>query len=123
MQEVKRVHSQRSRRRRRVRSSIRGTGERPRLSVFRSNTHLWVQLIDDARGVTLASASDAESVGEKRITRKTARVERAAFVGQELARQAKAKGIHRAVFDRGQYRYHGLVRAIADGARRQGLTL
>jgi len=97
----------------RVRKKIAGTAERPRLVVFRSLTHIYAQLIDDVKGATLASASDAEGSGKKS--------ERAAAVGTQLAERAKAAGIESVVFDRGGYRYHGRVKALADAARKGGL--
>lgn len=108
-------------RHRRIRSRTHGTSTRPRLSVFRSGKHVFVQLIDDDRGVTLCAFSDA---GEKEGTKeegKNRRVHAAFAVGKRIALAAKEKGITRVVFDRGGYAYHGRVRAIADGARAGGL--
>src|SRR5690349_8209638 len=105
-------HHRQERRAHRVRSKITGTAQRPRLSVFRSSKHIYAQLIDDMTGVTLAAAGSAG---------KTAgyggNVKAAAAVGQKLAEAAKAKGISQAAFDRGHYRYHGRVKALADAAR------
>ncbi len=109
--------TQRRRIRRRIRSKISGTPERPRLSVFRSNKHIYAQLIDDLAGTTLAAASTRES-GEEGIG-----VESAKSVGKRIAERAKEAGVERAVFDRGGYRYHGNVKALAEGAREAGLTL
>jgi large subunit ribosomal protein L18 len=108
----------RSRERRtiRVRSKVRGTAERPRLSVFRSNRAIWAQIIDDGAGRTLAAAGSAH-VTEKGLSKK----DQAAKVGELLAARAKAAGIERVVFDRGPYLYHGRVKALADGARQGGL--
>ncbi|MBI4132031.1 MAG: 50S ribosomal protein L18 [Candidatus Sungbacteria bacterium] len=116
------LHSsiQRSRRQRRVRAGIRGTAERPRLSVFRSNRYLSAQLIDDAAGVTLAAASERE-LRPARAKAETGQAQRASLVGQEIASRAIAKGITAVRFDRGRYRYHGLVAALAAGARKGGL--
>jgi len=119
MAKAKRVES-RARRHRRVRARIAGTAARPRLNVFRSLSNIYVQLIDDQRGVTLASAStiDAElkaSLGGKKKS------EQAKLVGAAIAERAKARGITRVVFDRGGYKYHGRVKAVADGAREGGL--
>lgn len=110
----------RQRRHARIRQRIAGTGHRPRLSVFRSLKHIYAQIIDDDRGVTLAAAStlDPEVRDQVRGKRKT---EAAAVVGEILARRARARGIARVVFDRGGYKYHGRVRALAEGARRGGL--
>jgi large subunit ribosomal protein L18 len=107
----------RIRRHRRVRRKVSGTAQRPRLAVFRSNRHIYAQLIDDGAARTLASASDAtvEQAGDK--------VARAKRVGQALAGQATAAGITRAVFDRGGRLYHGRVKALADGAREGGLEI
>lgn len=100
---------------------VRGTSERPRLSVFRSNRFLRVQLIDDAAGRTIASATDRDGSGGKKKGKSLARKERAARVGSEIAARAKALGIQRVRFDRGPYKYHGLIKAVADGARAAGL--
>ncbi|MDQ7820844.1 MAG: 50S ribosomal protein L18 [Armatimonadota bacterium] len=110
----------RQRRHARIRRRIAGTGHRPRLSVFRSLKHIYAQIIDDDRGMTLAAAStlDPEVRDQVRGKRKT---EAAAVVGEILARRARARGIVRVVFDRGGYKYHGRVRALAEGARRGGL--
>lgn len=105
----------RERRHKRVRAKIKGTVERPRLSVFRSNRHLWVQLIDDTRGVTVAAANDAEIKG------KEARTAEARLLGALIAERAGEKKIKQAVFDRGGYRYHGVIQAVAEGARKAGL--
>ena len=106
----------RLRRRRRVRARIRGSAERPRLSVYRSNRGVFAQLIDDDAGRTLASVSWTEP-----DLRQLASMEQAKRVGQLLAERAKAAGIETCVFDRGGYRYHGRVAAIAAGAREGGL--
>jgi large subunit ribosomal protein L18 len=110
----------RLRRHARLRRRIVGTGHRPRLSVFRSLKHIYAQIIDDDRGVTLAAAStlDPEVRDQVQGKRKT---EAAGVVGELLARRALARGITRVVFDRGGYKYHGRVRALAEGARRGGL--
>ncbi len=112
------------RRRRHVRRSIVGTAERPRLSVFRSSKHIYVQLIDDLTGVTLASASSrSKEVGAAagKAAPYGGNVKAAKVVGLKLAESAKEKGIAKAAFDRGHYRYHGRVKALADGAREGGL--
>ena len=106
-------------RRYRIRKRVAGTAERPRLSVFRSARHIYAQLVDDLSGVTLAAASSREPVtpageGPRKIALSAA-------VGRRLAERAKEKGIARACFDRGGYRYHGRVKALADGARAAGL--
>jgi large subunit ribosomal protein L18 len=104
----------RSSRKRRVRAKINGTAQKPRLSVFRSNTHIYGQLIDDVNGVTLASASDLKS-------KKGNKTESATAVGKALAELAKKAKITECVFDRNGYKYHGRVKALADGAREGGL--
>lgn len=104
------------RRARRTRKQIVGTVKRPRLSVFRSLKHIFVQVIDDKVGKTIASSSDLSvNVKEKKP------VEIAALVGTDVAQKAKAAGISSVVFDRGSYRYHGRVKALADAARKEGL--
>lgn len=106
----------RKRRHARVRNKISGTPERPRLSVFRSNSHIHLQLIDDVHGVTLVSASSVEMKLEN-----GGNIEAAKTVGTELAKRALAKNIENVVFDRGGYAYHGRVQAVADAAREAGL--
>jgi large subunit ribosomal protein L18 len=106
----------RLRRRRRVRARIRGTAERPRLSVYRSNRGVFAQLIDDDAGRTLASVSWTEP-----DLRELDSMEQAKRVGQLLAERAKGAGVETCVFDRGGYRFHGRVAAIAEGAREGGL--
>ncbi len=104
---------------RRIRKRLTGTAERPRLSVFRSNTEIYAQFVDDTKGVTLASASSlAKEVAEKTKITKT---EQARLVGQLAAKMAIEKGITQVVFDRGGYLYHGRVKALADAAREGGL--
>jgi large subunit ribosomal protein L18 len=110
--------AQRLRRRRRVRAKIRGTAERPRISVFRSNRGIFAQLIDDDAGRTLASVNWTEPE-----LRGLGPMEQAQRAGAVLAQRAAAAGIETAVFDRGGYQYHGRVRALADGAREAGLVL
>ncbi|HEX2128848.1 MAG TPA: 50S ribosomal protein L18 [Solirubrobacterales bacterium] len=107
---------QRWRRRRRVRAKIRGTAERPRLSVFRSNKGIFAQLIDDNAGKTVAAVNWIEP-----DLRKLGAGEQAKRAGELLAERAKAAGVETCVFDRGGYRYHGRVRALAEGAREAGL--
>ena len=106
---------QRDRRRKRIRAKVFGVGERPRLSVFRSNKYVSAQLIDDTKGATLASATSKNIEGKSVL-------EKAKAVGKSLAEQAKAKKIETAVFDRGGYLYTGSVKALADGAREAGLN-
>ena len=107
----------RLKRRRRVRARIKGTAERPRLSVFRSNKGIFAQLVDDAQGHTLAAVNWTEP-----DLRKLNATEQAKRAGELLAERAKAAGIETCVFDRGGYQYHGRVKALADGAREGGLA-
>jgi large subunit ribosomal protein L18 len=107
---------QRLRRRRRVRAKVRGTAARPRLSVFRSNRGVFAQLIDDDNGKTVTAVNWIEA-----DLRKLAPMEQATRVGELLAERAKKAGVETCVFDRGGYRYHGRVRAVAEGARSGGL--
>lgn len=118
MDHQKTKRRQQLRRRRHVRRNIVGTGERPRLSVFRSSKHIYAQLIDDIKGVTLAAAG---SRGKGKEVCYGGNVKAAAAVGKQLAEAAKSKGIQKAAFDRGHYRYHGRVKALADAAREAGL--
>jgi len=103
----------------RIRKKLQGTAERPRLNVYRSLNHIYVQVIDDMSGKTLASASTAE--GNKADRRTGGNVASAKAVGKTIAERAKAKGISKVVFDRGGYIYHGRVKALADAAREGGL--
>src|SRR5918999_3391577 len=114
---VKTKPQQRLRRRRRVRAKVRGTATRPRLSVFRSNRGVSAQLIDDDRGHTLAAVTWTEP-----DLRELGRMEQAKRAGEVLAGRAKEAGVETCIFDRGGYRYHGRVKALADGAREAGLT-
>jgi large subunit ribosomal protein L18 len=107
----------RVRRHARVRKKVAGTAERPRLAVFRSNRHIYVQLIDDTAAATLAAASDADVNGGEGKT------DLAKEVGKLIADKAKGAGIDRVVFDRGGRRFHGRVAAIAEGAREGGLQI
>jgi large subunit ribosomal protein L18 len=100
---------------RKVRSTISGTEIRPRLSVFRSNAHIYAQLIDDTKGVTLASATDIKA-------KKGTKMDSAIEAGKRLASAAKAKGITAVVFDRNGFKYTGRIKALADAAREAGLT-
>jgi large subunit ribosomal protein L18 len=109
--------ARRLKRRRRVRAKVHGTAERPRISVFRSNRGIFVQLVDDVAGQTLAAVNWTES--ELRSLKPMDQARRA---GELLAERAKAAGVDTAVFDRGGYRYHGRVKALAEGARESGLN-
>jgi large subunit ribosomal protein L18 len=104
----------------RVRSKVEGTAERPRLNVFRSILEIYAQVIDDAAGRTLVSASSVDKDLRSRV-KGMKKAEQAKVVGQAVADRAKSKGIKAVVFDRGGYRYIGRVKALADGARENGL--
>ena len=107
---------------RRMRNRLSGTAERPRLSVFRSNNHMYAQIIDDVAGVTLAAASTVEKEVKAELT-KTNNVDAAAYLGTVIGKRAVEKGIKEVVFDRGGYIYQGKVAALADAAREAGLTV
>jgi len=101
----------------RIRNKVTGTAERPRLAVFRSLAHIYAQVIDDAKGVTLVSAS----TGEKSAEGSGGNIAAAKEIGKRVAERAKEKGIKQVVFDRGGYLYHGRIKALADAAREAGL--
>ncbi len=103
-----------------LRNYISGTTQRPRLAVYRSNMHIYAQIIDDEKQITLASASTADKEVASKLD-KTNNVEAATLVGTVVAERAKAKGVEAVVFDRGGYVYHGKVKALADAAREAGL--
>lgn len=112
-------HERRQIRRYRIRKRVQGTAERPRLSVFRSSRHIYAQLIDDARGVTLVAASSRDDLSSRVDGKGKTAV--SAAVGKLLAERAKTAGLGQVCFDRGGYLYHGRVKALADGARAGGL--
>jgi large subunit ribosomal protein L18 len=116
----------RYRRHKRIRAKVFGTARRPRLCVFRSNKHIYAQLIDDEKGKTLAAASDLElkktQKTKKLKNEKNKKVAIACEVGKLIAEKAKTKKIEKVVFDRGGYKYHGRVKALAEGAREGGLV-
>lgn len=106
-------------RRKRVRRNMVGTADKPRLSVFRSNMYIYAQLIDDQNSKTLSAVSD------KKLPKETAaktKLEKAASIGEQIANEAKKQKITKVVFDRGNYKYHGRVKALADAARKGGLN-
>lgn len=134
MRKKKNIQSQRARRAFRVRSGVKGTSVRPRLSIFRSNRFTVAQLIDDVAGKTLASASSREfsakggslpvrQAGASEGKGKGTKGSVAALVGRTIAERAKKTGIVKAVADRGPYRYHGRVKALVDAARAEGLQI
>lgn len=106
--------------RRRVRAKVNGTPERPRLSVFKSSKHVYAQIIDDVNGITLAAASTLSTELKDKVAGK-AGIESSEMVGELIAEKAKATGVESVVFDRGGYKYHGKVKALADKARNGGL--
>jgi large subunit ribosomal protein L18 len=113
-------NTQRLRRHRRVRSKVSGTAERPRLNVFRSLSQIYAQVIDDSSGVTLVAASTLQDSLKSKL-KGLNKTEQAKLVGEAIAKAAKEKGIKQVVFDRGGYRFHGRVRALAEAARKAGL--
>ena len=117
----RRALSQRKRRHVRVRAKVSGTAQRPRLNVFRSSAHIYVQVIDDIAGHTLVAASDLEDDVVKLAGEGAAKIARAKAVGQVIAARAKEAGVNTVVFDRGGFLYHGRIKAVAEGAREAGL--
>ena len=105
----------------RIRRKLRGSAARPRLAVFRSVAHIYAQVIDDAGGTTLASASSVDEGGRGAASKSGGNVAAAKAIGTLVAERAKEKGITKVVFDRGGYQYHGRVKALADAARAAGL--
>jgi len=120
MGQAKSRGSARDKVRRRIRSRVQGTAERPRLSIFKSLNHVYAQVIDDRKGVTLVAASSLDE-GFTGETKPGKNVAAAKKVGELVARRAKEKGVTRVVFDRGGYPYHGKVKALAESARENGL--
>ncbi len=119
--ENKRKWEKRKRRHIRVRAKIKGTADKPRLSVFRSNKHIFLQLIDDEKRKTLFSVSDILPKAGKKSKAKTIKTKSAFQVGRDLAELARKKKITSVIFDRGGYAYHGRIKAVAEGAREGGL--
>lgn len=119
----------RYRRHKRIRARVKGTSKRPRLCVFRSPRHIYAQLIDDERGMTIVSASDQklnlkvenQKIGEKKENNRSGKIGIAYEVGRLIAEKALHNGIKEVVFDRGGFMYHGRIKAVADGARDNGL--
>jgi large subunit ribosomal protein L18 len=105
----------------RVRSRVRGTAERPRLSVYKSLRYIYAQVIDDLRGATLVAASSADAEVRSQLKASASSQEAAKLVGETVAARAKEHGVERVVFDRGGYIYHGNVKALAEAAREKGL--
>lgn len=114
----KKLNKKRARRKNRARKKIgRGNSERPRLSVFRSNKHIYAQIINDEKGKTIASASSMDLKSDN-----ASKTEQAEKVGKKIAKSAKEKKIQKVIFDKGRYNYHGRVKALAEGARDAGLN-
>ena len=122
MNSQKVLNKVRLRRKKRSRAKIYGTSDMPRLSIFRSNRYDYVQLIDDEKGKTMVSATTKELENSKLKTQNSKLI-LAGQLGELIGKKAVEKGIKRAVFDRGKYKYHGRVKAIAEGARKSGLQL
>ncbi len=118
MNTIQRLQAQRAARKVRVRRKVKGTPERPRLSVYRSNKHTYAQIIDDTSGKTLTA------VGEKELTKvKTAKATRAMALGELLAQKAKKSKITKLCFDRGGYKYHGRIKSLLESVRQQGIEV
>lgn len=115
---MKNTKAQRIKRHNRIRLSLKGTSQKPRLVVFRSNQHIYAQIIDDQKSLTLVSASDLILSSPQE---KNGKLGNAAKVGEELAQKAKTKKISQVVFDRSGFKFHGRVKALAEGARKGGL--
>jgi large subunit ribosomal protein L18 len=120
IRKIKTQADRRARRHLRVRKRVQGSPERPRLVVFRSSKHIYAQVVDDTRGVTLIGAADTSEGIQIEGKGKTAK---SFALGRLIAARAKEKGIAKVVFDRGGYQYHGRVKAVAEGARKGGLEL
>jgi len=121
MGQAKSRGSARDKVRRRIRSRVQGTAERPRLSIFKSLNHVYAQVIDDRKGVTLVAASSLEPALKSQLGKGTGNAEAAKLVGATIAERAKQAGIEKVVFDRSGYVYHGKVKALAESAREKGL--
>ncbi len=120
-EDIKEKHRQRKKRKRRVRDKIFGTKDRPRLSIYKSNRYLYLQLIDDERGETLLFSSSLGSSYKKGNCAKTLEIARR--IGADLAKEAKKRKIRQVVLDRGSYPYHGRIRALAETIRKQGIKI
>jgi len=117
------IHNLRMRKARRIKSRLSGTSERPRLVVYRSHKHIYAQLVDDTAGATLVESSTQKKLLKAKITAAKSKVEACKSVGMDIAEEAKKKNITAAVFDRNGYLYHGRVKAVAEGARENGLKI
>jgi large subunit ribosomal protein L18 len=121
MKRLTTAYHARLRRHQRVRKKVHGTQDKPRLSVYRSLSHIHAQIIDDVSGKTIVSASDVDAEGRAQAAGKP-KTDVAKLVGQTLGQRAKELGVSQVVFDRGGYKYHGRVKALAEGAREAGLA-
>lgn len=119
MKQVTHQNKIRARRQKRARAKIYGTREKPRVAVFRSNTAIYAQIIDDTQGKTLAAVSSRESAKGAKMNK----TQQAEAAGEALSKKAKASGVTKAVFDRRSYKYHGRVKALADGIRKGGIAI
>jgi len=117
MKEVIKIQFRRLQRKKRARAKLFGLKDKPRLSVFRSNRHIYAQLINDEKGITLAQASSFE------VKEKSKKSEISFKIGKLLGERAKAAGVKRAIFDKGEYKFHGRIKALADGAKEAGLKI
>jgi large subunit ribosomal protein L18 len=122
MKKSDRIEKATIRRKHHVRRNVVGTSDRPRLSVFRSNRHIYVQIIDDVAGLTLASASTRSKAVAGQLHQKTGNKKAAEAIGEAIAKQATGVGIKCVCFDRNRYKFHGRVKALADAARKAGLV-
>lgn len=123
MKSRKKLNQKRVRRAARVRAGVRGTASRPRLVVNRSNRYIYAQLVDDAKGHTLAAVSSFSKGGVTGVTKEKTKSAQAMSAGGALAKKALEKGIKNAVFDRRSYKFHGRVKSLAEGAKKGGLTI
>jgi large subunit ribosomal protein L18 len=111
----------RLRRKKQIRKNVTGTAERPRLAVFRSASHIYAQLIDDQRGHSILAVSDLSAEVKSKIKKETTKMEKSVLVGEYLTKKTQEHKITKVVFDRGGFRYHGRIKALADAARKAGL--
>lgn len=121
MKPIRLKNKQALRRKRSNRRRLQATADRPRLSVHRTSKHIYAQVVDDMNGKTLAGCGTTAKAFAGELEGKT-KTERAAFIGQEIARRAKDAGVEKVVFDRGAFKYHGRIKALADAAREGGLS-
>lgn len=118
---IRRYKYQRQKRHTRIRAKVKGTAVCPRLNVFRSSKHVYAQIIDDVKGYTVVACSDSSKQWDNEAMQQLTKTQMAKKVGEELAKKALKEGVETVVFDRGGYKYHGRVKALAEGAREGGL--